>query len=68
MIPDFFMNGTEMAHLWNADPNATRALLDLSRDTTAVGRARLHYFRFLELEPQHAQASAIRVWLKENPQ
>ncbi len=30
-------------------------------------RARLHYARVLELEPQHPQATAIRFWLEANP-
>jgi tetratricopeptide (TPR) repeat protein len=30
-------------------------------------RAREHYLRLLELEPQHPQATAIRYWLEANP-
>ena len=37
---------------------------------TALGepaKARPHYLRVLELEPNHPQASAIRIWLAGNP-
>jgi tetratricopeptide (TPR) repeat protein len=30
-------------------------------------RAREHYLRLLELEPQHPQATAVRYWLEANP-
>ena len=30
-------------------------------------KAREHYLRLLELEPQHPQATAIRYWLEANP-
>ena len=30
-------------------------------------RAREHYLRLLELDPQHPQATAVRYWLEANP-
>jgi hypothetical protein len=31
------------------------------------GKARAHYLRLLELDPQHPQATAVRYWLEANP-
>ena len=38
-----------------------------SQNFKQPAKARSHYLRVLELRPQHAQATAIRFWLRENP-
>jgi tetratricopeptide (TPR) repeat protein len=38
-----------------------------SQNFNQPAKARAHYLRVLELRPQHAQATAIRFWLRENP-
>ncbi len=38
-----------------------------SQSFNQPAKARAHYLRVLELRPQHAQATAIRFWLRENP-
>lgn len=38
-----------------------------SQNFNQPAKARPHYLRVLELRPQHAQATAIRFWLRENP-
>jgi tetratricopeptide (TPR) repeat protein len=52
-------------------PNETRAHLALAniyaQQLKQPDLARLHYRKVLEVEPQHAQASAIRYWLSANP-
>ena len=50
------------------DASAHLALANLhSQNFKQPAKARAHYLRLLELRPQHAQATAIRFWLRENP-
>jgi len=50
------------------DAGAHFALANLcSQSFNQPARARPHYLRVLELNPQHPQATAIRFWLRENP-
>ena len=50
------------------DAGAHFALANLfSQNFNQPAKARPHYIRVLELRPQHAQATAIRFWLRENP-
>lgn len=52
-------------------PNEARAHLALgnlyAQQMNQPAKARQHYLKVLELEPRHAQASAIRFWLAANP-
>ena len=50
------------------DASAHFVLANLhSQNFNQPAKARAHYLRLLELRPQHAQATAIRFWLRENP-
>ena len=50
------------------DASAHFVLANLhSQDFKQPAKARAHYLRVLELNPQHPQATAIRFWLRENP-
>lgn len=50
------------------DASAHLALANLhSQNFKQPAKARAHYLRLLELRPQHAQATDIRFWLRENP-
>lgn len=50
------------------DAGAHFALANIfSQNFNQPTKARPHYLRVLELRPQHAQATAIRFWLRENP-
>jgi tetratricopeptide (TPR) repeat protein len=61
----------ELENVISRYPNETRAHLALAniyaQQLKQPDLARLHYRKVLELEPQHAQASAIRYWLSANP-
>ena len=52
-------------------PNETRAHLALAnlyaQQFDQATKARPHYVKVLELEPQHPQSGAIRLWLSSNP-
>jgi tetratricopeptide (TPR) repeat protein len=52
-------------------PNETRAHLALgnlyAQQFGQPDKARQHYLKVLEVEPQHPQASAIGFWLKDHP-
>ena len=49
------------------DPRARLALANLyAQQLDEPARARPHYLKVLELEPQHPQAAAIRSWLANN--
>jgi tetratricopeptide (TPR) repeat protein len=50
------------------DAGAHFALANLhSQSFQQPAKARPHYARVLELNPQHPQATAIRFWLRDNP-
>jgi tetratricopeptide (TPR) repeat protein len=61
----------EMEKLLAADSGEARAHFALAnlyaQQLGQPARARLHYLRVLELEPQHPQGTAIRYWLEANP-
>jgi tetratricopeptide (TPR) repeat protein len=61
----------EMEKLLAASPGEARAHFGLAnlyaQQLGQPAKARAHYLRLLELEPQHPQATAIRYWLESNP-
>lgn len=61
----------QVERLLQANPNDSQNHLTVAGlYATALGetaKARVHYQRVLELEPNHPQASAIRIWLAGNP-
>ncbi len=61
----------ELEGLLTIDPIEARAHFALAnlyaQQLGQPSQARAHYLRLLELEPQHAQATAIRYWLEANP-
>ena len=61
----------EFEKLIARNPRETRAHLSLANLYAQMpgnrSRARAHYQKVLELEPNHAQATAIRYWLRDNP-
>lgn len=61
----------QVERLLQANPNDSQNHLTAAGlYATALGetaKARVHYQRVLELEPNHPQASAIRIWLAGNP-
>ncbi|PYK62791.1 MAG: hypothetical protein DME21_05210, partial [Verrucomicrobia bacterium] len=51
-----------------SEPRAHFALANLyAQQLDQPSKARDHYLRLLELEPQHPQATAVRYWLEANP-
>jgi superkiller protein 3 len=60
----------ELDKVLAADPNETRAHLALAnlyaQHLGQPAKARIHYKKVIELEPQLPQAGAIRAWLKAN--
>jgi Flp pilus assembly protein TadD len=61
----------ELEKMLASDPNETRAHLALAnifaQQLRQPAKARQHYLKVLELEPQHPSAGAIRQWLAANP-
>jgi tetratricopeptide (TPR) repeat protein len=61
----------ELERLLERQPNQVRAHMMLAAicatDLADTARAREHYERALQLEPQHPQASSIRDWLTAHP-
>jgi Flp pilus assembly protein TadD len=61
----------ELERILAANSKETRAHLVLgnlyAEQLHDPGRARAHYLKVLELEPQHPQANSIRYWLVGNP-
>jgi len=61
----------ELEKLLAADSSEARAQFALAnlyaQQLGEPDKAREHYLRLLELEPQHPQATAIRYWLEANP-
>jgi tetratricopeptide (TPR) repeat protein len=61
----------EMEKVVADQPNDVRAHLMLglvyAQQLHKPEKARLHYLKVLELDPQNSQASAIRYWLASNP-
>jgi tetratricopeptide (TPR) repeat protein len=61
----------ELEKLLAADSSEARAQFALAnlyaQQLGEPEKARAHYLRLLELEPQHPQATAIRYWLEANP-
>lgn len=61
----------QIERLLQANPNDSQNHLTVAGlYATSLGetaKARAHYQRVLELEPNHPQASAIRIWLAGNP-
>jgi tetratricopeptide (TPR) repeat protein len=61
----------ELEKVVASDPNDTRAQLALGKiyaeQLRQPAKARQHYLKVLEVEPQHPQAVAIRTWLAANP-
>jgi tetratricopeptide (TPR) repeat protein len=61
----------EMEKLLGTDPGEARAHFALAnlyaQQLGQPAKARAHYLRLLQLEPQHPQATAIRYWLEANP-
>ena len=61
----------ELEKVLKAYPNETRAHLALAniyaQQLRQPAKARPHYLKVLEVEPQHPQAAAIRYWLAANP-
>ena len=61
----------EMEKLLATDPGEARAHFVLAnlyaQQLGQPAKARVHYLRLLELEPQHPQGTAIRYWLEANP-
>jgi tetratricopeptide (TPR) repeat protein len=60
----------ELNKILAQNPGETRAHLSLgilfSQKLNDVAKARFHFTKVLELEPQHAQAAVIRNWLATN--
>jgi tetratricopeptide (TPR) repeat protein len=61
----------ELERILAANPNETRVHLTLgnlyAQQLQDPAKARVHYLKVLELEPQHSQATSIRYWLVANP-
>ena len=61
----------ELEKVLASDPNNTRAQLALgniyAQQLRQPAKARQHYLKVLEVEPQHPKAGAIRTWLAANP-
>ncbi|PYL00328.1 MAG: hypothetical protein DME19_05470 [Verrucomicrobia bacterium] len=61
----------ELEKLLAGNPSEARAHFALAnlyaQQLGESAKARNHYLRLLELEPQHEQATAIRYWLEANP-
>jgi Tfp pilus assembly protein PilF len=61
----------ELEKVLASEPNDTRAQLALgniyAQQLRQPAKARQHYLKVLEVEPQHPQAVAIRIWLAANP-
>ena len=61
----------ELEKLLADNPSEARAHVALAnlyaQQLGQPARAREHYLRLLELDPQHPQATAIRYWLEANP-
>jgi tetratricopeptide (TPR) repeat protein len=61
----------ELQRILEAKPNEVRAHLTLgnlyAQQLNEPHKARPHYLRVVELEPQNPQAPAIRYWLAANP-
>ena len=61
----------ELEKLLASRPDETRAHLALgnifAQQLRQPAKARQHYLKVLELEPQHPSAGAIRLWLATNP-
>jgi len=61
----------EMEQLLSDNPGEARAHFALanlySQQLGQPGKARAHYLRLLELDPQHPQATSVRYWLEANP-
>jgi Flp pilus assembly protein TadD len=61
----------ELEKVLVSDPNETRAQLALgniyAQQLRQPAKARQHYLKVLEVEPQHPRAGAIRSWLAANP-
>ncbi len=67
-VPDA---ASELEKLLATKPRETRAHLALAnlyaQELGQKSKARQHYQRVLELEPQHPQAGVIQYWLTDNP-
>ena len=63
---------TELERLLATSPDEADAHLVLgnlyAEQLRQPDKARAHYLRVLELKPKHPRATAIRFWLKANPQ
>ena len=60
--------GNTTVNLIPGEARAHVALANLyAQQLGQPARAREHYLRLLELDPQHPQATAIRYWLEANP-
>ncbi|MFN7137767.1 MAG: tetratricopeptide repeat protein [Limisphaerales bacterium] len=61
----------EFEKLLARHPRETRAHLSLAnlyaQQLANREKARMHYQKVLELEPQHPQAMSIRYWIRDNP-
>lgn len=61
----------EFEKYYEQNPNESNGRLSLAtlylQRLNAPAKARAHYLKLLELEPQHPQAGAIREWLRRNP-
>ena len=61
----------ELEKLLANNPSEARAHFALAnlyaQQLDQPAKAREHYLRLLELEPQHPQATAVRYWLEANP-
>jgi len=61
----------ELEKVLGTYPNETRAHLALGnlyvQQLGQPAKAREHYLKALEVEPQHPQATAIRTWLRDHP-
>ena len=61
----------ELEKMLAHNPSEARAHFALanlySQQLGEPAKAREHYLRLLELEPQHPQATAVRYWLEANP-
>jgi len=61
----------ELEKVLASSPNETRAHLALAniyaQQLRQPAKARPHYLKVLEVEPQHPQAGSIRYWLAANP-
>lgn len=64
-------SANELSILLSYDPNDSRAHLTFgnlyAQRFADKSKAREHYNRVLELDPNHPQASSIRFWLVQNP-